>query len=145
MLSQTRPISELPSDIDRLAGAAREEGHDLVSRLVEEWHDGSNRFDRPGEMLAEVRCDGVLCAVGGLNVDPYLDDPTVGRIRHVFVHPSQRRLGVGRALVGFLVDHARSSFRRVRLRSAREPGPPFYAALGFMPTDEADATHALDL
>jgi GNAT superfamily N-acetyltransferase len=111
---------------------------------VDEWNDGFNRFDRPGELLAEVRCDGVLCAIGGLNVDPYVDDPAVGRIRHVFVHPSHRRSGVGGALIDFLVDHVRAGFRRVRLRSLRDAGPPFYASLGFTTTDEINATHVLD-
>lgn len=144
MVAEVRAIPEPPPDIGRLADAAREEGHDLVSRLVDEWDDGTNRFDRPGELLAESRCDGLLCAVGGLNVDPYLDDGTIGRIRHVFVHPTHRRTGVGRTLIGFLVDSARGSFRRVRLRTVQVPGPDFYRALGFRTTDEANATHVMD-
>lgn len=141
MVAEARAITELPPDIERLLVTAREEGHYLVSRLVDEWEDGTNRFDLPGEVLAEMRCDRSLCAIGGLNVDPYLEDPTVGRIRHVFVHPSHRRCGVGQALVGFLLDHAANRFRRVRLRSDREPGPQFYAALGFVTTEEPNATH----
>lgn len=145
MVAQVRAVSELPPDIVRLLDPAKNEGHNLVARLVEEWSDGSNRFDRPGEVLAEVRCGGELCAVGGLNVDPYLDDATVGRIRHVFVHPSWRRTGVGRTLIEFLVARAKDNFKRVRLRSARVPGPDFYDALGFIATNESDATHELVL
>jgi len=141
MVAEPRAISELPPDIDVLFASATDEGHNLMSRLVNEWRVGSNRFDRPGEVLAEVRCDGALLGVGGLNVDPYLDDPTVGRIRHVYVYPPWRRKGVGRILIGFLVDHARDHFERVRLRSLRDPGPDFYAALGFAITEAADATH----
>lgn len=141
MPAAARAIFELPPDIGRLLDAARDEGHNLVSRLIDDWRDGSNRFDQPGEVLAEVRRDGILCAVGGLNIDPYIDDPTVGRIRHVFVHPDRRRRGVGRILIEFLVDRARGHFARVRLRSLYEPGPPFYAALGFAPSEEPDATH----
>jgi GNAT superfamily N-acetyltransferase len=134
-------ITDLPPDIEGLRKAAEDEGHNLVDRLVDEWQDGSNRFDRPGEVLAEVRCDDALCAVGGLNIDPYIDDPTVGRIRHVFVHPDARRIGIGRELVGFLVESGRGHFDRVRLRSTSDPGPAFYPAIGFMPTYEPDATH----
>jgi len=145
MVAEARAISEPPPDLARLLDAAQSEGHNLVTRLVEEWGDGSNRFDRRGEVLAEVRCDGDLCAVGGLNVDPYMDDPAVGRIRHVYVHPSRRRQGVGKTLIEFLVEQARGRFERVRLRSARMPGPDFYAALGFAETDESNATHVLEL
>lgn len=145
MVADVRIVTELPPDIDRLQVAAASEGHDLVSRLVEEWLDGSNRFDLPGELLAEVRCDGSLCAIGGLNIDPYINDPGVGRIRHVFVDPAHRREGVGKLLIGFLVDHAREHFERVRLRTVREPGPPFYAALGFAVANEPDATHEVIL
>lgn len=143
MVAEAHSIFEVPSDIGPLIEAAAEEGHNLVIRLVDEWRDGSNRFDRAGELLAEVRCDGSLCAVGGLNVDPYTDDPTVGRIRHVYVDPRHRREGVGRLLIEFLVGHARAHFSRVRLRSLRDPGPGFYAALGFTTTDEPDATHEI--
>lgn len=143
MVAEPRAIAELPPDVDRLLDAAAGEGHNLMSRLVEEWRDGSNRFDGPGEVLAEVRCGGALCGVGGVNVDPYIDDPTVGRIRHVYVHPSRRRQGVGKTLIEYLVEHARGHFERVRLRSLRDPGPDFYAALGFASTDEPDATHVV--
>lgn len=145
MVAEARAIGQLPSDIDRLVDAAHEEGHNLVARLVDEWRDGSNRFDRPGEVLAEARCRGVLCGIGGLNVDPYLEDPSVGRIRHVYVEPQRRREGVGRVLIDFLVDRAMDHFDRVRLRSVQWPGPDFYGSLGFTETHEAEATHTKTL
>ncbi|MGH3649246.1 MAG: GNAT family N-acetyltransferase, partial [Acidimicrobiia bacterium] len=106
----------------------------------------SNRFDLPGEVFLEVRRGGRLVALGGLNRDPYLDDPSVGRIRHVYVHPDARDTGVGHALVTALVEHARDGFARVRLRA----GPPcagyFYVALGFVTTPgEENSTHELKL
>ena len=143
MEPKARAVTELPADIEVLLDAAESEGHGLVSRLVTEWRDGSNRFDRPGEVLAEIRCEEALCGVGGLNVDPYVDDPTLGRIRHVYVHPAWRRQGVGGILVGFLMTHAHGCFHRVRLRSLKLPGPSFYASLGFSSTDEPNATHEM--
>ncbi|MGD2043558.1 MAG: GNAT family N-acetyltransferase [Acidimicrobiia bacterium] len=137
-------IDALPTDIARLLEASRAEGYDFVERLVHDWEGGSNRFDRPGEVLVEVRASAQLVAVGGLNVDPYLADPAVGRIRHVYVLPSARRSGVGSLLVKALVEHARGRFSRVRLRIGTPRGGPFYEALGFHPTDEADATHEID-
>lgn len=137
-------VDSVPPDVDELLTASRAEGYDLVERFVAGWEDGSNRFDLPGEVVLEVRLEGRLVALGGLNRDPYHGDPTVGRIRHVYVHPDARGTGAGSALVIALMDHARDAFARVRLRA----GPPavgdFYVALGFQSTpDEENSTHQL--
>lgn len=139
-----QPFESLPEDIQVLLRVSREEGHKLVERLADDWQDGSNRFDRPGEVALEVRLDSRLVGVGGLNRDPYLDDPAVGRIRHVYVSPDARRLGVGRVLVLSLVEHARGHFSRVRLRTGAAEASGFYMRLGFeVSPDEPDATHQL--
>lgn len=139
-----RSFRSLPEDISALLQVSREEGHALVERLVDEWADGSNRFDRPGESAFEARLGSRLVGVGGLNQDPYIDDPRVGRIRHLYVSPDVRGTGVGRALVQALVDHARGRFIRVRLRTTRTGVSEFYLGLGFEETpDERDSTHHL--
>lgn len=141
-----KPFSSLPDDIPVLLEAGRAEGHDLVQRLVDEWNDGSNRFDCPGEVVCEVRIGTRLVAVGGLNRDPYVTDPSVGRIRHVYVSAVARSQGVGRLLVTALVDHARGRFARVRLRTVTREGSGFYRALGFEETpEEPDSTHQIRL
>lgn len=138
------PFESLPKDIQVLLRVSREEGHNLVERLVDDWEDGSNRFDRPGEVALEARLDSRLVGVGGLNRDPYLNDPGVGRIRHVYVSPDARSLGAGRLLVLSLVEHARAHFSRVRLRTGRSEASGFYLRLGFVEApDEPDATHQL--
>jgi N-acetylglutamate synthase-like GNAT family acetyltransferase len=136
-----QPLVSLPGDISRLLDAERLEGHRLVKRLADEWEDGTNRFDQPGEIALEARLAGDLVAVGGLNRDPYLDDPEVGRLRHVYVSPEARGSGVGRNLVEALVWHARLTFSRVRLRTVTTDGSRFYVALGFEEVDEPEATH----
>lgn len=141
-----RRVTSLPRDVKSLIGISVAEGHDLVDRLVRDWDAESNRFDRPGEVLLEVRLDGRLVAIGGLNRDPYIDDPDVGRIRHVYVIPEARELGIGRTLVTALVDHARGGFTRVRLRTNRPEASQFYLRLGFEETsDEEDSTHQIRL
>ena len=139
-----QPFQSLPEDVGPLLRVSRGEGHDLVERLVDDWEDGSNRFDRPGEVALEALLGSRLVGVGGLNQDPYLDDPTVGRIRHVYVSPDARGLGVGRVLVMTLVERARGRFSRVRLRAGPAGASGFYLRLGFEETpDEPDATHQL--
>ncbi len=141
-----RPFASLPADVSILLTASRAEGHNLVERLVDDWRDGSNRFDRPGEIAFEARIGTRLVGVGGLNRDPYHDDPQVGRIRHVYVSTAARGDGVGTALVTALIGHARGRFTRVRLRTVTSAGSAFYSALGFEETpEEADSTHQLRL
>lgn len=139
-------MTSMPDDIAALLEASLAEGHNLVKRLVDEWEDGSNCFNRPGEIALQARLGTKLVGVGGLNRDPYLDDPEVGRIRHVYVSPDARRQGVGRSLVSALVDEARPSFRRVRLRTRQCEASLLYLTLGFEETgEEPDATHVLRL
>lgn len=140
---EVRLFDALPHDISILLEAERAEGHRLVLRLAEEWNDGSNRFDQPGEVVLDVRSNGRLVGVGGLNRDPYLDDPTVGRLRYVYVSSEVRGQGVGRLLVERLVDHAREGFDRVRLRTVTTGGSAFYVALGFEEIDEPNSTHQI--
>lgn len=141
-----RPFETLPQDISILLAASRVEGHNLVERLVDDWRDGSNRFDGPGEIALEARVVTRLVGVGGLNQDPYIDDPEVGRIRHVYVSPDARGDGVGGALVTALIGHARGRFTRVRLRTVTSAGSAFYTALGFEEIpEEEDSTHAMRL
>lgn len=134
--------ASLPVGLDDLLLASRGEGHNLVERLVREWNDASNRFDRPGEAVFEARISSRLVGVVGLNLDPYLDDPTVGRLRHLYVAPDARRIGVGRLLVVAALEHARATFQRVRLRTVQDGASDFYLGLGFEETrGEPDATH----
>ena len=55
------------------APIAESEAHGLrfVRRLTDEWLNGVNRFDRPGEALFAARDGADVVAVGGLNIDPY--------------------------------------------------------------------------
>src|SRR5512138_3879580 len=95
---------------ERLATAlAESEAHGLhfVRRLTDEWANGVNRFDRPGEALFAVHDAADIVAVGGLNVDPYTTDPRVGRVRHLYVVAAHRRRGFGAALVREIIATAR--------------------------------------
>lgn len=124
------------------------EGYRHLERLAEDWKTGANRFDRKNEALfaatyldpaREKRWAGIV----GVNVDPYLADPAIGRVRRLYVDPAFRRTGVGRRLVERVIDHARGRFRRLVLRTTPE-ARLFYEQLGFAPDPgAAHHTHVL--
>lgn len=132
-------------DLALLAEAARSEGYRFVDRAHIDWLSGVDRFDSPGEGLFLARGRTANVGMCGLNIDPYLDDPGTGRLRHLYVTSENRRMGVGRRLVGACLDLAQERFDRVRLRSFEAPASHFYEAIGFRFIDEPDATHSIDL
>ena len=142
------PLTSLSIDgFEALVEESEAEGVFPLGRLVREWGTGENRFDRPGEALfAAVDDNGRLLGVCGLNRDPYLDDPDVGRVRHLYVARAGRGRGVGGRLVRAVIEAARGRFTRLRLRTDCSIAAGFYRSLGFERlTDDPTATHALRL
>jgi GNAT superfamily N-acetyltransferase len=135
---------ELPiSGLERLQAEAREEGYNFIDTLVEQWANAQNRFDAPGEALCGHLDQGLLVAVGGLNVDPFAGRPDMGRIRRVYVRHAWRNRGIGRALVTALVNEARAYFRCVRLRAENADAARLYERIGFVPISSPNATHIM--
>ena len=121
-------------------------GSRIVRRLMDEWADGTNRFERPGEALFAAWVVGRLVGVCGLNVDPYAGDDRVGRVRHLYVLTSFRGRGVGRQLVLSVIDSAGSRFDKLRLRTNNEAAARLYMAIGFRADGEGSTcTHVLEL
>jgi GNAT superfamily N-acetyltransferase len=141
------PLQSLSIDgFEALVEESEAEGVFPLTRLVDGWQAGRNRFDRPGEALFAAVENGRLLGVCGLNRDPYLDDPHVGRVRHLYVAHAARGRGVGGRLVRAVIDAARDRFQRLRLRTDCPIAARFYQSLGFEPVDEeSHATHALSL
>jgi GNAT superfamily N-acetyltransferase len=131
--------------IEDLRREAREEGYNFLETLVEEWASGGNRFDGQGELLCGVTHEGLVVGVGGLNLDPFIAEPDVGRIRRVYVRPGWRNRGIGEALVTHLVEHARRNFCLVRLRAESIRAGRLYERIGFSPCNDPHATHTLRL
>lgn len=79
-------------------------------------------------------------------IDPYLGDDRVGRVRNVYVLAGYRGREIGHRLVEAAISAARGRFDRLRLR-AEEPGPArLYESLGFLACSGiADCTHILKL
>jgi len=132
-------------DVSVLVAESEHAGLRLVRRLVDEWRDGTNRFDRAGEALFGAWVDGRLVGVCGLNVDPYARDPKVGRVRHLYVLVDSRRLGVARALMAETLAAARGRFPTLRLSTSNPAAAKLYESLGFHPVTEDHCTHLLSL
>jgi GNAT superfamily N-acetyltransferase len=140
-------LHALPAGLlDALIEDSERAGLPLVRRLADEWASGANRFDGPGEALFGARVEGRLVGVGGLSVDPYLADPGVGRVRHLYVRSDVRRRGVGRRLMAAILGTARGRFDTVRLSTQNPAAARLYEGLGFRPSaDTPRCTHRLDL
>lgn len=134
-----------PSDAEclaDLAADAEQDGHRMVTRLIADWRDGSNRFERPGESLYVAGLEGEIVGVCGLNVDPYLEEARTGRVRRLYVAVAHRRRAVGSLLVARIVADAWQAFDVLRLRTRNPVAAAFYESHGFTPVAGDDAcTH----
>ncbi|MFN8610234.1 MAG: GNAT family N-acetyltransferase [Vulcanimicrobiota bacterium] len=131
---QPIPVQELQPLIE----ASLAEGHQFLQRLASEAADGSNTFQNPGEAFFFAYADGQLVGTAGLNLDPFENNPRVGRIRRVYVLPSHRQRGIARRLLQTVLEH--NKFPVLHLRSTPEANH-LYESLGFQPTGLENPTH----
>lgn len=137
-------VTRLPPQISNLEKEAVAEGFKFLTRLTSEWHSGSNRFDAPGECLISAYQGQQLVGIGGLSVDPFTPAQT-GRLRRIYVSPASRGQQVGKRLVSALLAHAALHFESVRLYTDTAEGSTFYLRCGFTLTEDAHATHIVQL
>lgn len=145
---QIIPLNEPEFDRARVAPLLRQsqiEGLNLVLRLIENWENGTNRFDKPGEAFFAAVHEGRYLGVGGRSLDPYLNQPDVLRVRHVYVMPDWRRLGIATALMKRVLDIPRGRFKKVTLRTLNPAAHKFYERMGFTYIGEGEVTHELEL
>ncbi|RLU04763.1 GNAT family N-acetyltransferase [Pseudomonas prosekii] len=141
---QIQQILHLPVQIAALEREAVAEGFRFLTRLIEEWHSGINRFDAPGECLMAAYQSDNLIGIGGINVDPYAPTET-GRLRRLYVAASKRGQHVGQLLVATLVERASQQFNVLRLSTDTPEGDAFYLRCGFQRSNEDRATHVMHL
>ena len=118
-------------DLNSLIEESIAEGYRFIKRLVDEYEDGSNRFNRAGEALFVALLDNRVVGVGGLNIDPYRDDTNVGRVRHVYVLNSSRCIGVGRMLLRSIMEESKKHFSILTLTTDNPVAERLYISLGF--------------
>ncbi|WP_407940667.1 GNAT family N-acetyltransferase [Mucilaginibacter sp.] len=104
-----------------------------------------NKFDRPGELLLGLFLGTEILGICGLNKDCYIADPTIGRIRHLYVLPMQRRKGYASILIHAVIGAARQNFTTIRLYTDNPDAFKFYQSLGFQQSDVYKATHYMIL
>jgi GNAT superfamily N-acetyltransferase len=125
-------ISEFESEsINHLAEESLSQGFRFVARLIREYRSGLNCFDHSGEVLLTASAKGAVIGIGGLNRDPYFNDPKIGRLRRLYVESAWRRHGVGRLLVTQLIYEASQHYQLLTLRTDTLAAAEFYQKLGF--------------
>lgn len=146
---EIRPFDDIDGPgFAALAEAARAEGHRFLDRMANDWHAGTTRFDRAGELVLGAWADGTLAGVVGRSIDPHGADPAAGRLRHLYVRPDFRGQGLGPALARAALAGAEAHFRliRVRMAAGNEAAAAMYLRLGFARvTGDPFATHMLVL
>lgn len=140
-------LQDLPLNaLAPLVAESERTGWRFLQKLLDEWATGANRFDKPGEAFFAAWVAGKLIGVCGLNVDPYIKDRRIGRVRHLYVLSDFRRLGVGRRLVEAVVAAAKGRFVLLRLRTENGKAAEFYEELGFHRSSEMpDCTHVREV
>ncbi len=134
-------VFALPQGFDDLRAEAAEEGFNHIETLWTQWQDGSNRFDRPGEMLVTAVADGELAGIGGITTD--FVDPAGLRMRRFYVRPAYRRRGVAGAMATFVLDAAKPLGRPIALLTDTTEGAAFWEAMGFVRVDGEKVTHVM--
>ncbi|QGQ94182.1 GNAT family N-acetyltransferase [Paenibacillus psychroresistens] len=133
-------------DITDLVNESLSEGHRHISRLLEEYSNGENRFSEEGEALFAVFLKDRIIGIGGLNKDPYLKENSIGRVRRLYVLKEYRKLGAGRGLMDRIIQEARKHYTAIVLNTNNPVADKFYSSLGFSnhPT-YLNSTHYLPL
>ncbi|CAM3394967.1 GNAT family N-acetyltransferase [Paenibacillus lupini] len=120
-----------PNTLMQLVEESRSEGHRNLTRLITEYEDGTNRFDKEGEALFIAINSNKIVGVCGLNQDPYSDRQEIGRVRRLYVSPNVRRFGIGRMLMDFVIADARNHYQMLVLKTDNPIAHLFYQSIGF--------------
>ena len=132
-------------NIDGLVKESEVEGYRFLTRLVEDYKDGTNTFNEPGEALYCVRDNkDSIVAVGGVNQSPFAEDDKVARLQRFYVEADARRKGAGSLLLKEITDHSREHFKEITVRTESSKADSFYRHNGFDFDDTAsETTHVL--
>jgi len=129
--------------LEKLAVEAHIEGHKFVQRAIDEWKSGLNNFSKKGEILFGIFISKICEGIGGLNIDPFIENPSIGRIRHVYISQDHRRKGFATLLLRKIIHIASKHFELLRLYTGIPNASSFYESLGFIPSKGFKMLHIL--
>lgn len=86
-----KAINNLPEDFAILEAESKSQGFRFLEKMRVEWESGKNRFNKEGEALYAAFESGKLVAIGGINLDPYINSNLVGRVCHLYVLNDYRK------------------------------------------------------
>ncbi|MCQ6335283.1 MULTISPECIES: GNAT family N-acetyltransferase [Bacillus] len=119
-------------EFSHLVQDSEEEGFNFLIRLINEYKNKINTFNKTGECLYGIFQGDMLIGVGGLNEDPYTKDNKIGRLRRFYISKDFRRIGLGNLLLNQLLCHAEKYFEVIVLHADTKEGDAFYTANGFV-------------
>jgi GNAT superfamily N-acetyltransferase len=146
-MMQINKVTSLKTDeLKNIIDDSLSDGYKFVKRLVDEFENGSNKFDKNGESLY-VAIDGDdIIGVGGLNIDPYREESDVGRVRHLYVLRKNRGHGVGKKLLRIIIEEAQKHFRILTLSTDNPIADKLYRDAGFIKAEGIyKASHIMNL
>lgn len=115
-----------------LVQESKEEGFKFLKKLINEYENELNTFNKSGECLYGIFQGEKLIGIGGLNADPYTENNKIGRLRRFYIAKDYRRIGLGKLLLNKLLSHAKKYFKVVVLHTDTKQGDVFYTANGFV-------------
>lgn len=145
MSYEVKQVKDLHNvSLDTLVKQSEEEGYRFLGRLVQQYEDGSQRFEKPGEALYGVWKDSELIAIGGVRQNPYSSDQKEARLKRFYVAPEQRRHGIGSQLLETCISKAKENFHSITCRTDSAKADAFYRHNGFEAVlDSVDTTHRI--
>lgn len=131
---EIQQVEQLPNKISDLAKQAESEGFNFVSRLIEEFNNGINKFDQPGEFLLMAFDGDQLIACGGLNQQRSEEThgKQIGRVRRFYVLPKYRKHGVGKQLLQHLEKNAKQNYSALCLHTDTQSAVHFYQKMNYV-------------
>lgn len=115
-----------------LVQESKEEGFKFLKKLINEYENELNTFNKSGECLYGIFQGEKLIGIGGLNADPYTENNKIGRLRRFYIAKDYRRIGLGKLLLNKLLSHAEKYFKVVVLHTDTKQGDVFYTVNGFV-------------
>ncbi|PFQ44363.1 GNAT family N-acetyltransferase [Bacillus cereus] len=119
-------------EFSHLVQDSKKEGFNFIIKLINEYKNKINVFNKTGECLYGIFQEDTLIGVGGLNEDPYTEDNKIGRLRRFYISRDYRRIGLGNVLLNQLLCHAEKYFEVIVLHTDTKQGNAFYTANGFV-------------